>query len=666
MFTCSKSPEDRAGDEASRNAAPISVERDTEGFSRPAVEGIETVLGSLDPAGKYRMQLTVQPKGCAIGKLTLNNHFATVKDKAAFKDCEGDVGKYLEMVKKDEDLHGFYTLLHPVGTNSDICTLSTEKVRVMRYTETEKGKDKLYFLTSLTGTGNWVKDSEQKDDDGVVYSVTYKFFIGYGKCLAIYKTYSLEHGSYSVGVNTRIENKLDDKFYIDLQTVGPVGMTREGTRMDIRRLVVGRQKGGAIETEMPTDYEHGKLDRLEFEGQAGKWRSLGSEEGGRNNIAWLGSINKYFGAYLYAKPEKVYDLRAEHLRPECFAQPITRGSDGRSWKPALVTKNVAVGAGKSVEMDFDFYAGPKDRAIFQSNELYKKLRYVDTITIRGCFCAWDWVRSGLMRLLNIFSEYLFFGNYGLAIILLVAVVRVILHPLAKKGQVNMARTQKKMAKLKPEIDRIKQKYANDRQTLNQEMMKIYKDHGNPMGGMMLGCLPMLLQMPIWIALYTGLNSNVALRHEGLLPFWLTDLSAPDFLIDFGVTYNIPLISALMGPIASFNLLPILLCAAMYLQSKYGATAQATDATTTPEQQQQQKMMRIMMPVMMLLFFYNAPSGLALYIMVSTTVGLIESRYIKKHIREEEEVKAATETVVKVSGKGPRGSRAKKPKSPFQK
>jgi YidC/Oxa1 family membrane protein insertase len=116
---------------------------------------------------------------------------------------------------------------------------------------------------------------------------------------------------------------------------------------------------------------------------------------------------------------------------------------------------------------------------------------------------------------------------------------------------------------------------------------------------------------------------------------------------------------------SFNLLPILLVVAMYLQSKFNPAMGGQTATMTAEQQQQQKMMKIMMPLMMLLFFYNAPSGLTLYIMSSTTIGLIEQHVIRKHIREQEELEKQTETVVDAGGRGPRGNRPKKPKNPFR-
>jgi len=175
-----------------------------------------------------------------------------------------------------------------------------------------------------------------------------------------------------------------------------------------------------------------------------------------------------------------------------------------------------------------------------------------------------------------------------------------------------------------------------------------------MGGM-LGCLPMLLQMPIWIALFTGLNSTVELRHAAFLPVWITDLAAPDRLIVFGRSVW------LIGD--SFNFLPLLVTAAMFMQMQLNPSTSA--AAPSEQQAQQQKMMKYMMPVMMLVFFYKAPSGLNLYIMASTTVGALEQYILRRHIRQQDELAAAAETVVSSASLRPRGNKPKKPKSPFQ-
>ncbi len=669
FWTC-RGPQKKDTDDQTVAGAPLSgVENDFNWrvYAADYVEGRPARLGSLDPASGYTMQIDVCPRGASIDRILLNGHFETVADKAAFDECNGNVADYLQRVKTEEDLEGFYSLVEPVGEFRDQRTLATERFRIARFMATAEEKSRKEIVCNdFPGIRNWERVAEKggdRDENGTLRAVTYRFsFFGTGEStgekLTLLKTYTIDRKSYSLQVETRIVNHTQEKLFVDLQTAGPAGMIREGTRRDTRYVAVGRQNEGQIEPDLTND--RGDLE----DAVPGTVEELGAGADTATPVVWVGTINKYFGAFVYLQPEGEDQLSAARLKPEYFLEAVMRGTADKAWKPLVVTRDTPLPAGGASAFRIDFFAGPKSRKIFNDSPLYSRLRYVDTVSTRGCFCAWDWLREGLMWVLGIFSTHLFFGNYGLAIILLVAVVRTILHPLAKKGQVNMAKTQKRMAVLKPEMEKIKKKYANDKQTLNREMMKVYKQHGNPMTGMMLGCLPMLLQMPIWIALFTGLNSNVALRHEGLLPVWLTDLSAPDLLVDFATSFHVPLISSLMGPIAGFNLLPILLCAAMYLQSKYGAQAQASQAAATPEQASQQKMMRIMLPVMMLVFFYNAPAGLTLYIMASTTVGLIESRYIRKHLREEEEQAAATETVVKVSGKGPRGSRPKKPKGPF--
>jgi YidC/Oxa1 family membrane protein insertase len=247
---------------------------------------------------------------------------------------------------------------------------------------------------------------------------------------------------------------------------------------------------------------------------------------------------------------------------------------------------------------------------------------------------------------------LWVGNYGVAIIILVIIIRVLLHPLTKKGQISMM----KMQKFAPQMQALKEKYKDDKDALQRETMKFYKEKG---ATPILGCLPMFLQMPIWIALYTAFNADVNLRQAAFLPVWITDLAGQDAIVSWpSHAFSIPL----MGPIVSFNLLPILLTVAMYYQTKLTPTSMTTPST--PQQAQQQKMMKWMTPIMMLVFFYNAPAGLNLYIMTSTFSSVFEQMIIRKHIKEKEAAEAAAETMIEIPGKAARGSRPKKAKGPF--
>jgi len=247
-------------------------------------------------------------------------------------------------------------------------------------------------------------------------------------------------------------------------------------------------------------------------------------------------------------------------------------------------------------------------------------------------------------------------NYGIVIIILVLLIRIALHPVTKKSQVSMMRMQK--ISNHPDMIEIKQKYANNRQEMQKHIMQFYRDQNVSPAAGLTSMLPMMLQMPIWIALYRAIYANIDLRGAEFLPVWITDLSSPDALITFTNAIKVPLLG---WQIESFNLLPILLGVAMFLQQKLMPHQAAQQADS--QAAQQQKMMMFMMPIMMLIFLYTAPSGLNLYIMASTFGGVIEQTVIRKHIREKE----AEEAVGRVSVTKKTGGKAKKKKpKPFYK
>jgi YidC/Oxa1 family membrane protein insertase len=169
-------------------------------------------------------------------------------------------------------------------------------------------------------------------------------------------------------------------------------------------------------------------------------------------------------------------------------------------------------------------------------------------------------------------------NYGIAIVVLATLVRVLLHPLNMMSMKSM----RAMQKLQPEMERVREKYKNDPQAMNTAVMALYKEHKvNPAGG----CLPMLVQMPLFVALYQVLFNAIELRQAPFV-LWMNDLSAPDLLFSVG---GFPV-----------RLLPVLMAGSSFLQMKM-----------TPTDPRQASTM-YMMNVVMLVFFYNLPSGLVLY------------------------------------------------------
>jgi YidC/Oxa1 family membrane protein insertase len=208
----------------------------------------------------------------------------------------------------------------------------------------------------------------------------------------------------------------------------------------------------------------------------------------------------------------------------------------------------------------------------------------------------------------------------------------------------------------PEVQEIKQKYAKEPMEMHRKTAELQKKYGVSHSTAILSMLPMMIQMPIWIALYGAIYASIDLRGAPFLPFWITNLSAPDALVKFQ-----PITIPIFGwVIDSFNLLPILMGVAFYLQQKL---TPSQSASTDPQMAQQQKMMMILFPLMFPLMLYKAPSGLNLYIMASTFGGVFEQYVIKKHIREKEQAKE--QGLVDVTSKTGGKIKKKKPKPFFK-
>jgi len=211
----------------------------------------------------------------------------------------------------------------------------------------------------------------------------------------------------------------------------------------------------------------------------------------------------------------------------------------------------------------------------------------------------------------------FIPNYGLIIVILSIMTKLLFYRLTHKSFKSM----KDMQRLQPKIKELQERYKNDKERLNREMMKLYKEAGvNPLGG----CLPLLLQMPVFLALYNVLRNTIELRGAHFIG-WIDDLSSPDVLFDFGA--NIPFLGS------EFHLLPILMGGAMVLQSKLGASP--TGDTTAPGQS---AMMSTMMPIIFTIFFYGMPSGLVLYWFVNNILTIVQQYYVHKEIEAEERAK----------------------------
>lgn len=617
-------------------------------------------LGSLTATGSatrppYRLQVTLRSEGAAVESVRLADHFQTVADKRLFEKVGRNETRFAEeAAKHPEKYRGHYCVLSPVVyKDMSYYALATRKVILSLGEPSPPNPPKDWTFEEI-GTKRWQLVSVRETDDS--QSAVFEWPIYRADNLqtplvVLRKTYTLRRGRYSLDVAMECVNHSDQPIRLELDQAGPIGVGQEDPRMDDRTAVVARLQDGVLQRQ---EFSGSELPKKNY----GEAISLGRSDAASEPVLWMGLVNKFFGSVLYLQPDEPEGLNASAVAAQFYLRPVQQTDQQRMWETGLWIHEIALApAGSpaaSRTLRCDLFAGPKLRQLFRNDPLYARLNYQETINNGGgCgLCTFDWLMEGLMWLLIFFARFLF-GNFGLAIFLLVLIVRLLLHPLTKYGQVSMARMQKSLAALRPQMDRIREKYADDRAAQQRELLKLQKEAGvGP--GQMLGCLPMVLQMPIWIALYTGLNTEVALRHAAFLPVWITDLAAPDQLFRFG--RNLPLVGG------SFNLLPILLTVAMYLSMKMTPSAEMQAAT--PEQKQQQVMMKILMPLMMLFFFYNAPSGLTLYIMASTFAGVAESYYIRKHIQEREKAQAASEIVIETPGGSPRAARPKKPRGPF--
>lgn len=274
----------------------------------------------------------------------------------------------------------------------------------------------------------------------------------------------------------------------------------------------------------------------------------------------------------------------------------------------------AVGAKQTVELTSHIFSGAKKVDILQA---YEKPVEKGGLGIWDLDRAVDWgnfffLTRPIFFLLNYFGNLT--GNFGVAILLLTLVVKALMFPLANSAFEAMS----KMKKLQPKMEELKTRAGDDKMKLQQEMMELYKKEKiNPLAG----CLPVLLQMPIFYALYKTLFVTIELRHE---PFvgWLKDLSAPDptsvfnlfGLLPFDPT-AVPMIGAFLG----IGVLPLLMGVAMYVQTKLNPPA------ADPVQQQ----VLTMMPIIFIFLFASFASGLVLYWVWSTTLSVVQQWYIMK-------------------------------------
>ncbi|NCC50436.1 MAG: membrane protein insertase YidC [Spartobacteria bacterium] len=311
------------------------------------------------------------------------------------------------------------------------------------------------------------------------------------------------------------------------------------------------------------------------------------------DVLWVAVKNKYFVQVL--TPEEggdafTADVTREVL-PEELADPAYRPKLG-ALEEVFATIELPlhqIPAAGTFRRETSYYIGPKKYTELARIGLHR----ADVME----FGMWAPISRFLLKIMNMIYTYIWPHNYGLAIILLTFMIRIVFWPVTHKSTESM----KRMSEVQPLIKELKDKYKDNPQKLQQETMALYKEQKiNPLGG----CLPMLIQIPVFIALFVVLRSAIELRFASFL--WIRDLSEPENLL------------AGVLPIA-LNILPLVMAGTMFWQQKLSPSG---------GDPQQQKIMAFM-PLMMLVFFYKMPSGLVLYWTTNQCMMIVQQLLMKK-------------------------------------
>ncbi|MFZ1983260.1 MAG: membrane protein insertase YidC [Desulfatitalea sp.] len=377
----------------------------------------------------------------------------------------------------------------------------------------------------------------------------------------IEKSYRFFPDSYLIDLNITVHNESDQA----IQGAFKVGL-RDRAELE----------AGAYGFQGPSGLINGGLEQV-------KIKKIAEQNKFEGKIRWVAIEGQYFMGSLISKTP--------------IEGTMLLAYKDKNLENQLVTELGAIAPGTSQALAYSLFMGPKSLSVLKAanNDLDRAIDF-----------GWvEFIAKPCLYFMNFIYRYI--PNYGIAIIILTIITRLIFWPLAQKSYKSM----NDMRKLQPLMQEIRDKYKDDKARVNQETMALYRTYKiNPMGG----CLPMLIQMPVFFALYRMLYQAIELRHA---PFfgWVNDLSAPDRLFHFA--FKIPFMDEPYG----IPVLTIIMGATMLLQQKL--SPQAGDPM-------QAKMM-MMMPIVFTFIFINFPSGLVLYWLVSNLVSIAQQYYTQKKL-----------------------------------
>ena len=357
--------------------------------------------------------------------------------------------------------------------------------------------------------------------------------------------------------------------------------------------------------------------------EALQWDTVKREDKGKERsgtfavtqpLSFVGVHNKYFAMLMHAADEAsaptMIGAGWRRIYDGAWAAANTEDAD-KAWRSLATEVHLELfvpAPDAPATWTYTIYAGPKDKQSLETSHADHDVLIEEDL---GFFAS---IASLLLFVLGLFHAIV--GNWGWSIIFLTLTVRLLLFPINRRSQTAMARYQKKMKRVQPRLDELKKKYANNTQKQRQEQAKIMQEEGAfpPIGG----CLPMFLQIPVFIGLFAALRTTFNLRQEPFMG-WIHDLSMPDRLMRLGFEQTIPMI----GSIEYLNVLPPAMVVLWVLQ-------QRSMPTPTDEQQARMQKMMMWMPVLFGVMLYNYAAGLSLYMITTSGLGIFEVKVIKKY------------------------------------
>jgi YidC/Oxa1 family membrane protein insertase len=651
---------------------PAEVKAATKKPAAPEVPEQLVTLGSLDPKSTYRMLVTLTNRGAAVVRTELNDpKFRDVEDRSGYlghlslDGAQGAIigtggGYRVEVVgpgtpaaeaglklgdvivalndQPVTGVRGFHQLLNKTSPRQKV-TLKVRRdgkevgvaVPLMRQplavVKPESTDPLSLLLTMYQVDGEKLGEAEkqqidprreladaklrnstwQVESDGPDQVTFRRPLEKWG--LDVVKTYRLEkvpqasqgdalYPAYDLRLTVTIRNTDTQPHKVSYQLDGPTGLPKEGywyaskVNGTLRDVVVSFNHSSPRIVSSATIA--GDKEPSQWEGEP---------------ISYIGVDAQYFASVLIPAGDRATDLWFQR------AQPIRVGEVDKTWPNNVDTSCRLVSTlrelkpGKAIEHQYRLFAGPKRPALLSQYG-------IDGLVDYGWF---HWVAVPMVQMLHFF--YAIFRNYGIAIILLTAVVRLCMFPLSRK----QALGAQQMQLLQPEIKKLQEKYKNDLAARNKAQQELFRKHNyNPLGG----CLVVFVQLPIFVALYRSLMVDVELRQAPLLSEairWCSNLAGPDMLLDWSSVMpdwvNSGAGMFALGPY--FNILPIITIV-LFLWQQQKMMPPPTDEQSA----MQQKIMKYMM-VFMGIMFYKVASGLCLYFIASSLWGMAERAYLPK-------------------------------------